>query len=262
MSIHPTAFVAPEAELGEGVQVGPFVVIEAGARVGDRCRIGPHCVIKPWATLGSDNFLDVGVVLGAEPQDAKFQGEESFVRIGDRNKLREYVTIHRATGEGETTALGSDNFMMAYSHLGHNTVVGDGTMIGSFVGVGGHCTIEDRVNMGGFVGVHQYSSIGTMAMVGGMTAVNRDVPPCLIVQGVPMQFHGINVIGLRRNGVGAEERQALHAAFKAIYHGEMNTSEAIAAIRQQGEPAGLVRRFIEFIERIERGYRGRQNNPH
>ncbi len=261
MSVHPSAIVAAGAELGENVEIGPFTIIEDGVTIGDGCRIGPNCMIKPGVTLGQDCLLDVGVVLGSEPQDAKFGGEDSFVRIGDRNTLREYVTIHRSTGEGETTTIGDDNFIMATAHLGHNVVMGSNCMIAGYVGIAGHCVIEDRVVIGGFVGVHQYTTIGTMVMVGGVTAVTTDVPPGILAVGAPMRFHSINAIGLKRGGVQREERSAMLAAFKAIYRSEMNTSEAIAAIRAQGEPEGLVKRFVDFIERIDDGHRGRQVNP-
>ena len=231
-------------------------------QVGDGCRIGPHCMVKSHVRLGAECVLDVGVVLGSDPQDAKFQGEVSFVRIGDRNVLREYTTIHRATGEGEATVLGDENFMMAYAHLGHNTVVGNHTTIAGYAAIAGHVTIEDHAIIGGLVGVHQYTTVGSLAMVGGLTAVNRDVPPYVLAVGVPMTFHGINIVGLRRNGVSEDERRHLHRVFKTIYRSEMNTSEAIAAVRKQGELTGVVKHFVEFIERIESGSRGRQNNPH
>ncbi len=261
MRIHPSAIVSPGAHLGQGVEVGPFTIIEDQVQIGDGCRIGPHCVIKSRVSIGPQCLLDVGVVLGSEPQDAKFQGEESFVRIGARNVLREYVTIHRATGEGQATVVGDDNFLMAYAHLGHNTIVGNHTMIAGYAAIAGHVTIEDRATVGGLVGIHQYTTVGTMAMIGGLTAVNRDVPPYVLAVGVPMQFHGINLVGLRRNGVPEEQRRALVDAFKLIYRSDLNTSEAIATLRAQGELSDIVRRFVDFIERIERGARGRQNNP-
>ncbi len=262
MKIHPSAIVAPGAVLGEDVEIGPFTIIEDDVTIGDRCRIGAHCHVKRYVTMGAGCTLDTGVVLGGEPQDAKFKGEKSFVEIGEGNMLREYVTIHRATGEGEVTRLGANNAVMAYSHAGHNTIIGNNAMVGSYVGIGGHCTIEDRVNIGGFVGLHQYSTIGTLAMLGGMTKVNADVPPTLIADGNPMEFRSVNIIGLERSGVGKEERRAVHRAYKTIYRSEMNTSEAIASLRADGEPTDMVKRFIEFIERIDQGYRGRQNNPH
>lgn len=258
MAIHPTAFVDPNAELGADVEIGPFCIIEGGVRIGDGTRIGPHCVIKRGVTLGSGCELDVGVVLGSEPQDRKFKGEESFVRIGNDNLIREYVTIHRATGEGQATVVGDGNFLMAYTHLGHNVRLGNGVMISSFSGLAGHVTVDDRAVIGGIVGVHQYVTVGRMTMLGGSSAVTRDVPPFSVTAGNPAELHGINVIGLERNGIGPEDRTALRRAFRAIYRSELNTSDAIATLRAEGPLPQLVEEFIEFIERIDRGHHGRQ----
>ncbi len=260
MTIHPMAIVDPAAELGADVEVGPFSIIEAGVRIGDGTRIGPHCVIKSGVTLGRNCTLDVGVVLGSEPQDKKFQGEQSFVRIGDNNLLREYVTIHRATGAGLITQVGDDNFLMAYAHLGHNTRVGNGTSIASFVGIGGHVTIGDRVIIGGVTGIHQYTTIGRMVMVGGCSRVNRDIPPFCIGVGNPIEIAGINVIGLARNDVSEEQRQELRNAYRAIYRSDRNTSDAIAELRASGPLSAMVEEFVEFIERIDEGHKGRQGN--
>lgn len=258
MAIHPTAIVDPEAELGADVEVGPFSIIEGGVTIGDGTRIGPHCVIKRGVTLGSGCELDVGVVLGSEPQDKKFRGEESFVRIGNNNVLREFVTIHRATGEGLATVVGDDNFLMAYTHLGHNVQLGNGVMVSSFTGLAGHVTIGDRVVIGGIVGVHQYVTVGRMCMLGGSSAVTRDVPPFVVTAGTPAELRGINVIGLERNGIGQEDRMALRRAYRMIYRSKLNTSDAIAALRAQGPLPQLVEEFVEFIERIDQGHRGRQ----
>lgn len=258
MTIHPTAYVDPEAELGAEVEIGPFCIVEGGVRIGDGTRLGPHCVIKRGVSVGARCQLDVGVVLGSEPQDKKFKGEESFVRIGDDNLIREYVTVHRATGEGLATVVGHGNFLMAYTHLGHNVELGDGIMIASFTGLAGHVSIGDRAVIGGIVGVHQYVTVGRMTMLGGSSAVTRDVPPFAVTAGNPAELHGINVIGLERNGVEKDDRMALRRAFRAIYRSELNTTDAIAALRAEGPLPQLVEEFVEFIERIDQGHRGRQ----
>ncbi|MGC9317286.1 MAG: acyl-ACP--UDP-N-acetylglucosamine O-acyltransferase [Armatimonadota bacterium] len=258
MAIHDTAIISAGAELGSDVQVGPYAIIHDDVRIGDRTRIGPHCVIKPYVTLGKGNVLDVGVVLGSEPQDAKFGGEESLVEIGDNNVLREYVTIHRATGEGEKTVVGNDNFLMAYSHLGHNVRVGSDIMIASFSGISGHCVIHDGVVIGGFTGLHQYVTIGRLCMVGGHSRITRDIPPFTTALGNDLQ--GINAIGLSRHGVAEEDQAALRQAFRTIYRSDENTSDAIASLRARGPLGDLVREFVEFIERIDEGRRGRQEN--
>lgn len=261
MSIHPTALVAEGAELGTHVEVGPHAIIEDDTQVGDGCRIGPRCVLKSGVRLGSRCKLDVGVVLGSEPQDRKFQGEPTLLHIGDDNILREYVTIHRATGEGEATVVGDDNFLMAYSHLGHNVRLGSHVMIASYAGISGHCVIEDNANLGGLVGLHQYVTVGRLAMIGGCTRVVRDVPPFTTVAGIPAEIHGLNSVGLRRHGVTDEGEVALRRAFRLLFRSELNTSDAIVAIQAEIEPTQHVRELAEFMQRIDEGRAGRQRNP-
>jgi UDP-N-acetylglucosamine acyltransferase len=239
MSIHPTALVGEGAELGTDVEVGPHAIIEDDTQVGDGCRIGPRCVLKSGVR----------------------QGEPTLLHIGDDNILREYVTIHRATGEGEATVVGDDNFLMAYSHLGHNVRLGSHVMIASYAGVSGHCVIEDDANLGGLVGVHQYVTVGRLAMIGGCTRVVRDVPPFTTVAGVPAQIHGLNSVGLRRHGVTDEGEVALRRAFRLLFRSELNTSDAIVAIQAEGEPTEHVRELAEFMQRIDEGRAGRQRNP-
>ncbi len=258
MAIHETAIVASEAELGADVDVGAFSIIEDDVRIGDGCSIGSHCVIKSGVSMGAGNTLDVGVVLGSEPQDAKFNGEQSFVRIGDGNLLREYVTIHRPTGEGEETVVGDENFLMAYSHLGHNVRIGSNISIASFAGLSGHCVVQDRAIIGGLTGLHQYVTVGRMCMIGGHSRVTRDIPPFTIAQGNDLR--SINVIGLQRNGVSEEDQAALREAFRAIYRSDMNTSDAIEQLQADGPVSDLVRELVEFIQRIDEGGRGRQQN--
>ncbi|MFW5867351.1 MAG: acyl-ACP--UDP-N-acetylglucosamine O-acyltransferase [Armatimonadota bacterium] len=256
MTIHQTAIVDPKAELGEGIEVGPFSIIEDGVTIGDNCRIGSHCVIKSNVTMGSGNTLDTGVVLGSDPQDAKYQGEQSFVRIGDDNLIREYVTIHRATGENEETVVGDGNFLMAYVHLGHNVRIGDHCSLASFAGLSGHCVVQDRAILGGLSGVHQYVTIGRMCMIGGHSRVTRDIPPFITAQG--NEVHALNVIGLQRNGVDSENQAALRTAFRMIYRSDLNTTDAIEQLRGQETLSPLAEEFIEFVERVNAGGRGRQ----
>ncbi len=256
MTIHQTAIVDPGAVLGEGVEIGPFSIIEEGATVGDNCRIGSHCVIKSNVSMGSGNTLDVGVVLGSEPQDAKFKGERSFVRIGDDNLLREYVTIHRATGEDAETVVGDSNFLMAYVHLGHNVRVGSHCSLASYAGLSGHCVVQDRAILGGLTGVHQYVTIGRMCMIGGHSRVTRDIPPFTTAQG--NEVHALNVIGLQRNGVDEDQQTALRRAFRTIYRSDLNTTDAIERIREQAPLPPLLEEFVTFIEQVNSGGRGRQ----
>ena len=233
VTIHPSAIVDPKAELGEGVEIGPFCIVEAGTTIGAGSTLESNVIVKRGTTLGSNCRLMPHIILGGEPQDMKFKGEESFVRIGNNNILREMVTIHRATGEGRATVIGDDNLLMAYVHFGHNCVVGDGNMISNSTGVSGHVTIEDKCVIGGFVGIHQFVHIGKMAIVGGLSKVVQDVPPFCMADGRPSKIHGLNVRGLRRNGIEQEERNQISKAFKLLYRSELNTSQALERISEE-----------------------------
>ena len=263
VTIHPTSIVDAKAELGEGVEVGPFCIIEAGTRIGAGSTLESNVIIKRGTTLGSNCRLMPHIILGGEPQDMKFKGEESFVVIGNNNILREMVTIHRATGEGQSTVIGDDNLLMAYVHFGHNCVVGNGNMISNSTGVSGHVTIEDKCVIGGFVGIHQFVHVGKMAIVGGLSKVVQDVPPFCMADGRPAKIHGLNVRGLRRNGVESEQRNQIAKAFKLLYRSELNTSQALERIREEVPDSETLEYLISFIERVREGRLGRQDEtPH
>ncbi len=257
--IHPSAIVDSGAELGEGVEIGPFCIVEAGTRIGAGSTLESNVIIKRGTTLGTNCRLMPHIILGGEPQDMKFKGEESFVRIGNNNILREMVTIHRATGEGQATVIGDDNLLMAYVHFGHNCVVGDGNMISNSTGVSGHVTIEDKCVIGGFVGIHQFVHIGKMAIVGGLSKVVQDVPPFCMADGRPSKIHGLNVRGLRRNGVEQEQRNQISKAFKLLYRSELNTTQALERISEEVPPSDTLEYLISFIERVREGRLGRQD---
>ena len=257
--IHPTAIIDPQAELAPDVEVGPFCIVEGGTKIGAGSILESNVIIKRGTSLGRNCRLMPHVILGGEPQDLKFKGEQSFVQIGDNNVFREMVTIHRATGEGEATVLGDDNLLMAYAHFGHNCIVGNGNMISNSTGVSGHVTIEDRCVIGGFVGIHQFVHIGKMAMVGGLSKVVQDVPPFCIADGRPSKIHGLNIRGLRRNGVPPEERNQIGAAFKLLYRSGLNTSQALERIRQEVPNSETLDELISFINRVREGRLGRQD---
>ena len=259
VTVHPTSIVDPKAELGEGVEIGPFCIIEAGTRIGAGSTLESNVTIKRGTTLGENCRLMPHIILGGEPQDMKFKGEESFVKIGNNNILREMVTIHRATGEGESTLIGDDNLLMAYVHFGHNCVVGNGNMISNSTGVSGHVTIEDKCVIGGFVGIHQFVHVGKMAIVGGLSKVVQDVPPFCMADGRPSKIHGLNVRGLRRNGVEQEQRNQIGKAFKLLYRSELNTTQALERIRQEVPNSETLEYLISFIERVREGRLGRQD---
>jgi UDP-N-acetylglucosamine acyltransferase len=261
--IHPTAMIDPKAELEDPVWIGPYCALEANTKVGAGTILEFNVIVKSGTSIGRRCRVWPNVVLGHEPQDSKYKGEQSYVRIGDGNILREMVTIHRATGEGEATVIGNDNLLMAYAHIGHNCVIGNNNMISNSTGIAGHVTIEDRTVIGGFVGIHQNVRIGSMAMVGGLSKVVQDVPPFCIVDGRPTKHRGLNTRGLRRNGVSAEHRNQVNAAFKLLYRPGLNTSQAIEKIRDTIPTSPTLEQFLNFVERIGEGRLGRQDeSPH
>jgi UDP-N-acetylglucosamine acyltransferase len=261
--VHPSAIVDPRAELEEGVWIGPFCIIEGNTRVGAGTVLESHVVVKQHTSLGRRCRVSPYVVLGHEPQDVKFHGEESYLRIGDDNVLREMVTLHRATGEGSQTVIGNNNILMAYVHVGHNCSIGSNTMISNSTGIAGHVTIEDKVVIGGFVGVHQFAHIGKMAMLSAMSKVVQDVPPFCLADGRPAKITGLNIRGLRRNGINSDQRNQVSSAFKYLYRSGLNTSQALEKIYAEVPPSETLDYFLQFVERVREGRLGRQDEtPH
>lgn len=260
-TVHETAVIDPNAQLGEGVQVGPFCVIGSNVVIGDGTVIGAHVVIEPWTTVGNECRIYTGAVLGGVPQDQKFKGERSFLTMGDRNIIREYVTIHRATGEGNSTTIGNDNMLMAYCHIGHNCTLGNNITMANMVGISGHVSIEDRSVFGGMVGVHQFVRIGKLAMLGGYSKVAQDVPPFMMVDGRPVKVYDLNVRGLRRSGVGPGVRSGLRQAYKLLYRSNLNLSQAIEAIEAEVEQSPERDYLLNFVRNIRFGCAGRQDEP-
>lgn len=258
MAIHELAIVHPSAQIGSDVSIGPYAIIEANSVIGDGCLIDSHAVVREWTVLGKRCEVHPQAVLGGVPQDKKFQGEVSKLIIGDNNIIRESVSIHRATGEGAESVVGDDNTFMALSHIGHNCTVGSRTMISTYVGVAGFCEIEDDVVIGGQVGVHQYTQIGKLAMIAGHSAIRRDVPPFMMAAGEATQVIGINRIGLQRQGVPVESREALRKACKILFRSELNTSEALERVVADVPQTPEVQYLVDFVRRTSRGRAGRQ----
>ncbi|MBC8063679.1 MAG: acyl-ACP--UDP-N-acetylglucosamine O-acyltransferase, partial [Chlorobia bacterium] len=202
-----------------------------------------------------------GAVLGGLPQDLKFKGERSYVRVGDRNMIREFVTIHRATGEGQSTSVGNNCYLMAFVHLGHNVVVHDSVTMANGVGVSGHCTIEDLATLGGMVGLHQWVHVGKVAMIGGMSGISRDVPPFMIVEGREAEVRDINAVGLRRYGITADGRMSLHKACKLLYKSQLGLTNAIETVRREIQISDEVQYLIDFELRRFKGKNGRGDQP-
>lgn len=259
MKIHPTALVDPGAELGADVVVGPYSIIDAHVVIGARTVIGPHVRITGRTTIGDDCTIHTGTVLGEPPQDRKYNGEPTYLRIGHRNVLREYVTIHLANGEGNSTVMGDDNMFMAYCHIGHNCVVGNRVCASNYVGLSGGCQIDDNVVLGGMAGLHQFVHIGRMTMVGGYCKVASDVPPFVIIDGPPAKLYGLNSVGLKRNGFTPDMRNSLKQAFRMTCYENRNLTEALAAARQTVTLFPEVEEFLAFLERSGRS--GRHLDP-
>lgn len=261
MSIHTTAVIDPSAELADDVSVGPYCVIGQGVVIGRGTRLESHVVVDSNTHIGEQCHIRQGAVLGGPPQDHKYKGERSFLILGDRNIIREFVTIHRATGEGEATRIGDDNMIMAYCHIGHNAWLGNGIVMSNQVGISGHCLVEDRVVFGGIVGIHQFVRIGKFAMIGGMSKVVTDVPPFMMVDGRPTQVVGLNVLGLRRAGIQPKVRGGLKQAFRLLYRSGLNLSQGIESAYNEVDPSAERDYLLEFLTNIRRGNQGRQNDP-
>ena len=225
--IHPTAIIDPQAKLDPTVEVAPYAVIGPDVKIGANTKIGAHVVISGHTEIGCDNHIYPGAAIGLEPQDLKYKKEKSFVKIGDRNTIREYVTVNRATAEGEETVIGSDNLLMAYVHVAHNCILGDRIVIANSVALAGHVEVESKAVIGGMLGVHQFVKIGTMAMLGGMSRIDRDVPPYMLVEGNPSHVRSLNLVALRRNSFSSEELSLMKKAYRTLYKSGLTMVQAL-----------------------------------
>ncbi len=215
--VHPLAYIAPDAKLGENISIGPFAVIESGAELGANCQIGAHAVIHGRVRMGEGNVLHPHAVLGGLPQDLGFDPEtETILEIGDRNVFREGFTAHRATKVGGATKIGSDCYFMNNSHVAHDCSVGDKTIFANNVAIGGHVEVGSNVFMGGAVVVHQFCRIGSYAIVQGTTGINMDVIPFMLIGGRPAKHYRLNAVGLRRAGIVGDKYNALSKAFRLL----------------------------------------------
>lgn len=251
MAIHPKAEVDPAARLGRGVTVGPFAVIEADCELGDGTVIGAHAVIKRYTRLGRDNQVAEHAVLGGEPQDFKFQGAVSHVEIGHGNRIREGVTVHRSNHPGGVTRIGDACFLMANSHVAHDCVLGDQVILANGALLGGHVEVGARAFISGGVTVHQFCRVGRMALLAASTRVNQDCLPFTITDGNPGRARAINLVGLRRAGLAADEIAALRRAFHVL-RGSAGLAASLA--RLEAEPSAAVRELATFIRASTRGF--------
>ncbi|MGK7875317.1 MAG: acyl-ACP--UDP-N-acetylglucosamine O-acyltransferase [Xenococcaceae cyanobacterium] len=246
--IHPTAIIHPDAELHPTVQVGPYAVIGEGVKIGSQTTIGAHAVIEGPTEIGIGNRIFPGAAIGLEPQDLKYQGACSLLKIGDNNQIREYVTINRATGENEATLIGNNNLLMAYAHVAHNCVIEDNVIIANNVALAGHVHIESKAVIGGVLGIHQFVHIGRMAMLGGMSRIDRDVPPYMLVEGNPARVRSLNLVGLKRMGLTSEEIGNLKKAFRILYRSGIPLNQVLEQLSLLPDNKYLqhLRRFLQL----------------
>nr|WP_245562049.1 acyl-ACP--UDP-N-acetylglucosamine O-acyltransferase [Stanieria cyanosphaera] len=245
--IHPTAVIDPKAELDSTVQVKPYAVIGADVKIGANTVVGSHAIIEGPTEIGKHNQIFPGAAIGLEPQDLKYQGAKSKVIIGDRNRIREYVTINRATEEDEATIIGNDNLLMAYSHVAHNCIIENDVIIANNVAMAGHVKIESMAVISGVLGVHQFVHVGRMAMVAGMSRISRDVPPYMLVEGNPARVRSLNLVALKRRGFSHSEISKLKQAFRLLYHEGIPLDKAIAQLEilTESEAIGHLRDFLQ-----------------
>ena len=246
--IHPTAVINKNARIHPTAEIKPYAIIGSQVSIGANTVVGSHAVIDGLTTIGRDNHIFPGAAIGLEPQDLKYRGANSEVIIGDRNRIREYVTINRATNEGEATVIGDDNLLMAYSHVGHNCIIGNEVVIANSVAIAGHVHIESMAIISGVLGIHQFVHIGSMAMVGGMSRISRDVPPYMMVEGNPAKVRSLNLVGLKRRGFSKEEIRQLKQAFRSLYLQKLPINEAIAQLDQfsDNQHVKYLQKFIQF----------------
>lgn len=256
-SIHQFSCVEDGAVIADDVVIGPYCYIQKGVKLGAGCILESHVTILSGTEIGERCKFSQGAIIGGTPQDLKYKGEESFLKIGSDNVIREYVTIHRGSGEGTSTTIGDNNFIMAFVHIGHNCHIGTGVTITNNCGLSGHVTVEDGVVIGGMVGVHQFVRIGQFAMIGGMSRIVRDAPPYMQSGGMEQQVYDINAVGLRRRGISQEARQALHKACKLLFKSQIAVSTAIEFVQREVPQTPEVEYLLNFVERSRLGKNGR-----
>ncbi|MBK7256993.1 MAG: acyl-ACP--UDP-N-acetylglucosamine O-acyltransferase [Ignavibacteriae bacterium] len=257
-SIDPRAAVSAKAQIGDNVTIGPFAVVEDGAVIGDGTSVAPHALIATGARIAKNCIIHHGAVVGHAPQDLKYAGEPTTCEVGEGTTVREYATLHRGTGEGGKTVIGTNCFLMGYVHIAHDCIVGNNVIMSNAAMLAGHTEVEDNVIIGGVTPVHQFTRIGCHSMVGGGLRVAKDVPPYSLVGGAPLVFEGLNAVGLRRRGFSRETLEGLDKAYTMLYRAKMNVSQAIAAIEADATLMAFpeVQHMVSFIKGSKRGIVG------
>jgi UDP-N-acetylglucosamine acyltransferase len=248
----PTARIHQDAVIGPGVRIGEFCIVESDVSIGAGCKLEPYVYVKRWTTLGEDNEISAGTVLGTDPLDKNFSGQRSYLRIGNRNKIREHYTISRGTEPESVTEIGDSNYIMTSGHIAHNCVIGNHTVIASCALLAGYVEVEDQAFISGGVVVHQYSKIGRLAMIGGNTRINSDVPPFFLYAGHDVEAKGLNLVGLKRAGYKLCDISVLKRAYQILYRSGMKLQDALAKIETE-IPTPETLHLVAFVRRSERG---------
>ena len=253
-NIHPTAIIAPGAQIGANVSVGAYSLVGEHVVLGDNTWVGPHVVIEGHTTIGCDNRFYQFCSIGAVNQDKKYRGEPTRVEIGDRNTIRECCTIHIGTVQDRgVTTLGNDNWIMAYVHIAHDCIVGSNTTFANNTQLAGHVQVDDWAVLGGFTGVHQYCKIGAHVMTAVSTVILQDIPPYIMAAGNTASPYGINAEGLKRRGFSADQLQALKRAYRTLYKSGLLLEEAKDKLRSDAKSNDVLQRLVDFLETSQRG---------
>jgi UDP-N-acetylglucosamine acyltransferase len=252
-AIHPTAIVSPEARIGEGVSIGAFAIVGPNCVIGDGCVLAPRATLEQNVSLGRDVKIGIGSVIGGDPQDLKYRGEETHVEIGDWTVIREYVTVNRGAVDSGKTTLGRHCLLMSYVHLAHDCHVGNHVIISNSTQLAGHVTVEDWAGMSGLCGIHQFARIGRNSYIGGASRVPQDVPPYVMAVGNPIRLYGLNSVGLRRNGFSHETMRELKRAYRLLFRSDLSLSQALARVAAEVQPIPEVQHLVSFIEASPRG---------
>ena len=255
VAVHETAIVDPSAELCAGVEIGPFAIIGPGVTIGANTRIGPRVLVERDTTVGAHCRIANGAVLGTDPQDLKYEGETTFLEVGDRTVIREFATLNRGTAASGRTVVGSDCLLMAYSHIAHDCELGNHVIVSNATNMAGHVTIEDWTIISGLVAIHQFVRIGAHAFVGGGSRIPQDVPPyCRVVGNPSPKLYGLNTVGLERRGFSTDVRRRLKKVYRVLFQSNLNLSQAIAQV--EADPTLMdpeVGYFLDFIRKSKRG---------
>lgn len=252
MSIHPTAVIDPRAEIDSDVEIGPYVVIDGQVKIRRGTRVMAHAYLTGWTEIDEGNEIHPGVVLGGPPQDKAYRGQETYLRIGARNVIREYVQIHRGTAPASATVIGNDNFLMATSHIGHNCRLGDHVILANGALLGGYVEVGDNVFISGNCVVHQFVRIGDYALMRGLSATSRDVPPYAIIDW-QHTVRGVNVVGLKRAGFDEQRVRAIRSAFRILFRKGRNLALAVQEIEKSSKASDDVSALLDFIKTSKRG---------